>query len=93
MLPDADFIETLAAIQHYGGPTRLLDFTYSAAVALHFATNNQEATDSPTVWAVNLRRFNERLKEIAREREPERKDWKSRIRLRATPFLPLPAIA
>jgi hypothetical protein len=48
-----DHIEWLALIQHYGGPTRLLDFTRSIFVAAYFAIN--EASDAPTagIWAVN----------------------------------------
>src|SRR4051812_32092248 len=44
-------VEWLALIQHYGGPTRLLDFTHSAYVASFFAM--ESATEDAVVWAVD----------------------------------------
>ncbi len=40
-------------MQHYGGPTRLLDFTYSIYVAAYFAT--ETATKDSAVWAINFK--------------------------------------
>lgn len=39
--------------QHHGVPTRLLDFSSSPIVALHFALTGNQETDA-AVWAVNL---------------------------------------
>lgn len=44
-------IEWLSIIQHYGGPTRLLDFTESFYIASFFAMDS--ALDDACVWAIN----------------------------------------
>jgi len=51
-----DKIEWLAAMQHYGAPTRLLDWTYSPYVGLYFAleSHNEDHADH-ALWAMDLR--------------------------------------
>lgn len=59
-VPDAkDKLEWLALMQHYGAPTRLLDWTYSFYVAAYFAVENAGA-EGCDVWALNTSHFSAR---------------------------------
>jgi hypothetical protein len=49
---DDDTIEWLALMQHFGAPTRLLDWTYSFFVALFFAV--EKAEKECAVWAIDM---------------------------------------
>lgn len=49
-----DLLEVAALAQHYGIPTRLLDWTYDINVALYFAFNGAIDKDGKLVlWAIN----------------------------------------
>jgi hypothetical protein len=47
-----DLVEWLTIMQHYGAPTRLLDFTQSIYVALWMAVN-ENLYDRSAIWALN----------------------------------------
>ena len=57
--------EWLALMQHYGSPTRLLDFTYSPYVAAYFAFEKAVQNTKVVIWAINVKWFQDHLNEIS----------------------------
>jgi FRG domain len=56
-----DVDEWMALMQHYGAPTRLLDFTYSHYVAAFFAFEKATSGDV-AIWAVNTEWISKKFK-------------------------------
>jgi hypothetical protein len=71
--PVENSLEWLALIQHYGGPTRLLDFTYSFYVAAFFAM--EHANSDSAVWAIDLSKIEDKY---GHYKEPETIDHVNR---------------
>lgn len=62
----------LSVAQHYGLPTRLLDWTYSPYVALHFSTANIAQFDQDgAIWAVNYLKAHQLLPHRLRKKLEE----------------------
>jgi len=60
-------LETFALLRHYGGPARILDWTYSFFPAVYLAINRYDKSNTYTVWVLN----NQWLKEVSGSAEED----------------------
>jgi hypothetical protein len=73
-----ELLEWLAIVQHYGGPTRLVDFTHSFYIASFFAM--ERAVGDAAVWAVSIQELQKRLlREPDTTGEETRQDFQRRV--------------
>ena len=57
-----DKTELLALLQHHGGATRLLDFTYSMMIATYFAVKDMDPSGSSSIFGLNLKLLDNALR-------------------------------
>jgi hypothetical protein len=65
--PSHEYFEIMALAQHYGLPTRLLDWTRSPYVAAYFAASgalNDNANERLSVWALNVESTKPKLEDV-----------------------------
>jgi hypothetical protein len=50
---DENLIDWLALMQHFGAPTRMMDWTHSAPVAMHFAMEHDDYKGNSALFAID----------------------------------------
>lgn len=72
--PDGDRIGWLSLMRHHGAPTRLLDWSFSFFVALHFAVQRAEVDQPSSLFAMDLKKIREKVDHFDHLRAPLQQD-------------------
>lgn len=73
---DDEMIEWLSIMQHYGSPTRMVDFTYSPYIALFMALDSSCGEHDASVWCLNELVLRNMFSDDYEERNDRRIDGK-----------------
>jgi hypothetical protein len=75
-------------MQHYGAPTRLLDWTESPVIALYFAVRDNPGYYDSTVWMLNPYELNRRVVRRSEVISPSAPGANPKDSARVSPWLP-----
>ena len=75
-------------MQHFGAPTRLLDWTQGALIALYFAVRNNRGDDDAAVWVLDPYELNKRVIRKEWVIPPSASGLTKKDRNRVKPWLP-----